>query len=112
MIVLVTGGAGFIGSHIVERLLKDGHTVRVLDDFSTGRKENLPPHSKLSISRGNVGDYHTVAEVMPDVDWVFHEAAVASVPKSVEDPLGTQRANYQGTLNGLGLIVERMNFIT
>jgi len=101
MIVLVTGGAGFIGSHIVERLLKDGHTVRVLDDFSTGRKENLPPHSKLSISRGNVGDYHTVAEVMPDVDWVFHEAAVASVPKSVEDPLGTQRSNYQGTLNVL-----------
>ncbi len=101
MKVLVTGGTGFIGSHIVERLLRDGHTVRVLDDFSTGREENLLPHSKLSIVRGNVGDYQAVAQLMPEVDWVFHEAAVASVPKSVEDPLGTQKSNYQGTLNVL-----------
>jgi len=101
MIFLVTGGAGFIGSHIVERLLTDGHKVRVLDDFSTGKRSNLPDHPQLEIVEGDVGDYSVVAEVMDGVDRVFHEAAIASVPKTVEDPLASQRVNYQGTLHVL-----------
>lgn len=99
MIALVTGGAGFIGSHLVDRLLADGHEVRVLDDFSTGHEKNLPDHGRLTVTRGTIADYRTVMSVMERVDWVFHEAAVASVQKTVEDPLGTQKVNYQGTLN-------------
>jgi UDP-glucose 4-epimerase len=99
MIALVTGGAGFIGSHLVDRLLADGHEVRVLDDFSTGHEENLADHPGLTVTRGTIADYGTVASLMTNVNWVFHEAAVASVQKTVEDPLGTQKVNYQGTLN-------------
>lgn len=101
MLALVTGGAGFIGSHIVERLLSEGHAVRVLDDFSTGKVSNLPIHAMLEIITGDVGDYGQVSRAMEGVEWVFHEAAVASVPKTVGDPLGSQRTNYQGTLNVL-----------
>ncbi len=99
MIALVTGGAGFIGSHIVDRLLADGHEVRVLDDFSTGHEENLQAHKKLTVTRGDVADFGTVSALLHGVYWVFHEAAVASVQKSVDDPLATQKINYQGTLN-------------
>lgn len=101
MQTLVTGGAGFIGSHIVDRLLAEGHTVRVLDDFSTGRAGNLPRHPNLVTVTGDVGDYQRVRQLMDGVDYVFHQAAVASVPKTMSDPLGSQRANYQGTLNVL-----------
>jgi UDP-glucose 4-epimerase len=98
---LVTGGAGFIGSHIVERLLGEGQRVRVLDDFSTGKRENLPDHERLEVIEGDVGDYACVKEAMAGVGWVFHQAAIASVPKTVDDPLGSQRTNYLGTLNAL-----------
>lgn len=101
MLALVTGGAGFIGSHIVDRLLADGYTVRVLDNFSTGKLENLPQHHKLEVLTGDVGDFGAVLKASRDVKLVFHEAAVASVPRTVGDPLGSQRTNYLGTLNVL-----------
>lgn len=101
MRALVTGGAGFIGSHLVERLLADDHEVRVLDDFSTGKESNLPADIRLEVTRGDVGDYATVTEAVTGADWVFHEAAVASVPKTLDDPLGSHRTNYVGTLNVL-----------
>ena len=101
MLALVTGGAGFIGSHIVDRLLADGNSVRVLDNFSTGKRENLKNSNTLEIITGDVGDFETVSKAMESVEVVFHEAAVASVPRSIDDPLGSQRTNYQGTLNVL-----------
>ena len=99
MKALVTGGAGFIGSHIVERLLNDGHSVVVIDDLSTGKIENLPEHAELSFIKGSIGDLDIVQKCMKGVDWVFHEAAVASVPKTVNDPVGSSAVNYQGTLH-------------
>jgi nucleoside-diphosphate-sugar epimerase len=99
MKALVTGGAGFIGSHIVERLLNDGHSVVVIDDFSTGKMENLPEHESLDVVKGDIGDFDTVKACMKGIDWVFHKAAVASVPKTVNDPVGSSAVNYQGTLH-------------
>ena len=99
MLALVTGGAGFIGSHIVERLLQDGYKVRVIDNFSTGKIENLPDVEDLQVEEGDISDFEKVKKIMRGVDYVFHEAAVASVPKTVNDPLGSQLTNYQGTLN-------------
>ena len=100
-LALVTGGAGFIGSHIVDRLLADGYRVRVLDNFSTGKRENLPDSGDLEIITGDVGSFDDVHKAMKDVELVFHEAAIASVPKTIQDPIGSQRTNYQGTLNVL-----------
>lgn len=99
MKALVTGGAGFIGSHIVERLLKDGHEVIVLDDFSTGHRSNLSDNEALAIVEGDISNPDTVKENMAGIDWVFHKAAVASVPKTVNDPVGSSAVNYQGTLH-------------
>lgn len=99
MKALVTGGAGFIGSHIVDRLLSDGHEVVVLDDFSTGHRSNLPEKGALTIVEGTISNVSTVNQCMQDVDWVFHKAAVASVPKTVNDPVGSSAINYQGTLH-------------
>jgi len=97
---LVTGGAGFIGSHIVDRLLADGHEVIVLDDFSTGHRSNLPENNAaLTIVEGDISNLDTVKQCMVGIDWVFHKAAVASVPKTVNDPVGSSAVNYQGTLN-------------
>ena len=100
-LALVTGGAGFIGSHIVDRLLADGYRVRVLDNFSTGKRENLPESDDLDIMTGDVGSFDDVHKAMKDVELVFHEAAVASVPKTINDPLGSHQTNYVGTLNVL-----------
>jgi UDP-glucose 4-epimerase len=99
MKALVTGGAGFIGSHIVDRLLKDGHEVVVLDDFSTGHRHNLPEHNKLTVVEGDISNFDTVKQCMEDIDWIFHKAAVASVPRTVNDPIGSTAINYQGTLH-------------
>jgi UDP-glucose 4-epimerase len=99
MKALVTGGAGFIGSHIVDRLLKDGHEVIVLDDFSTGHRENLADSDKLTIVEGDIKNFDTVNQCMQGVNWIFHKAAVASVPKTVNDPVGSSEVNYKGTLN-------------
>ena len=101
MKALVTGGAGFIGSHIVDRLLHDGHEVIVLDDLSTGHRENLAENKKLEIVEGDIRDFTTVNKCMQGVDWEFHKAAVASVPKTVNDPIGSSEVNYQGTLHVL-----------
>ena len=101
MKALVTGGAGFIGSHIADRLLADGHEVIVLDNFSTGHRENLAGNAKLTIVDGDIRDFETVETCMQGVDWVFHKAAVASVPKTVNDPVGSSAVNYQGTLHVL-----------
>lgn len=99
---LVTGGAGFIGSHIVERLVRDGHRVRVLDDFSAGKESNLEAfRSEIELVKGDIRDGAIVNESMKAVDIVFHEAALGSVPRSVADPLTTHQVNMTGTLNVL-----------
>jgi len=101
---LVTGGAGFIGSHLTEALLRKGHAVRVLDDFSTGKKENLrfdQNCSSLEIIRGDIRDLEICRKAMEGIDYVFHQAALPSVQRSVEDPLGSNSVNVGGTLNVL-----------
>jgi UDP-glucose 4-epimerase len=96
---LVTGGAGFIGSHLVDRLARDGWRVRVLDDFSSGREENLASsRAKLELLRGDICDEALVARAIAGVDTVFHEAALPSVPRSVAEPVRTNRINVVGTL--------------
>jgi nucleoside-diphosphate-sugar epimerase len=97
---LVTGGAGFIGSHLVENLLKQGHSVRVLDNFETGSRSNLAEWQKeIEIVAGSVEDVDTVNRVVRGIDWIFHEAARVSVPQSIEDPAGAHSVNSTGTLN-------------
>jgi len=98
---LITGGAGFIGSHLAEELLRQGANVRVLDDFSTGKRRNLEHLHSLDLLEGDVGDLGTCRGAMAGVDYVLHQAAVASVPRSVEDPLATNQTNVTGTLNVL-----------
>ena len=96
---LVTGGAGFIGSNLVERLIRDGVQVRVLDNLSTGFLENLEPFQQdIDFIQGDVTKFDTLQEVMSGVEVVFHQAAVVSVPKSVEDPIETALVNDLGTL--------------
>lgn len=98
--VLVTGGAGFIGSHLVDALLARGYSVRVLDNLSSGRPDNLPlGHSRLELIEGDVADAARVREVMAGCRAVVHLAAVASVQASVIDPVGTHHSNFIGTLN-------------
>jgi UDP-N-acetylglucosamine/UDP-N-acetyl-alpha-D-glucosaminouronate 4-epimerase len=99
---LVTGGAGFIGSHIAERLVRDGHRVRLLDDFSSGKEANLGSIlDAVEIVRGDIRDARLVNEAAKGVDIVFHEAALGSVPRSVADPISTHEVNITGTLNVL-----------
>ncbi|WP_286784733.1 MULTISPECIES: NAD-dependent epimerase/dehydratase family protein [Pseudomonas] len=98
--ILVTGGAGFIGSHLVDALLASGQRVRVLDDFSTGKRDNLPLHDEhLEVLEGNVADADCVLAAMRGCAAVAHLAAVASVQASVDDPVATHRSNFIGTLN-------------
>ena len=97
---LVTGGAGFIGSNIVEGLLQRGHTVRVLDNFSTGRRENLATLlSDIELVEGDVRSYHIVLKAAQGVEVILHEAALPSVPRSIADPITTNEVNVIGTLN-------------
>jgi UDP-glucose 4-epimerase len=93
---LVTGGCGFIGSHLVERLLADGHEVRVLDDLSTGKRENLPPGVPLHVA--DVADAPAVTAALAGMDGCFHLAAVASVERSREAWLATHRTNLDGAI--------------
>ena len=96
---LVTGGAGFIGSHLVEALLARGDRVRVLDNVSTGRKENLAGvWHQIEFAQGDVTDSTAVQRAIAGVDFVFHQAALASVPRSVDAPLETHAACTTGTL--------------
>jgi len=100
--VLVTGGAGFIGSNLTEALLKEGHEVRVLDNFSTGKRENLifdEVYPFLEIMEGDICNLSDCREAVRGVEYVFHQAALPSVQRSVEDPLLTHSVNAGGTLN-------------
>ncbi|MBI2894505.1 MAG: SDR family oxidoreductase [Deltaproteobacteria bacterium] len=102
MRALVTGGAGFIGSHIAERLVRTGHAVRVLDDLSAGKRANLAAVAgDVELVVADVRDAARVDELARDCDVIFHEAAIVSVPYSVEHPIQTNGVNVIGTLNVL-----------
>jgi len=96
---LVTGGAGFIGSHIVQELLRRKHRVRVLDNFSTGTRKNLSGFlDKIDLLEGDIRDIAAVRKAVDGIDYVLHQAALASVERSIDDPLETNEVNVQGTL--------------
>ena len=100
MKVLVTGGGGFIGSHLVERLVREGHAVRVLDNFATGRRENLVPFlGEVELTEGDIQSYERAHTAVRGVEAVFHQAALPSVPRSMQDPLTSNASNVIGTLN-------------
>ena len=102
MKVLVTGGGGFIGSHLVDRLRSEGHQVRVLDNFATGRRENLLDMlGSVELVEGDVQSYERVNAAVRGMEVVFHQAALPSVPRSVQDPLTSNATNVTGTLNVL-----------
>jgi nucleoside-diphosphate-sugar epimerase len=96
---LVTGGAGFIGSNLVDALLESGDSVRVLDNLSTGCKENLRDvWSEIEFLRGDIRDVHVLSEAVRDVDYILHTAALRAVLQSVDDPIATNEINVTGTL--------------
>ena len=95
--VLVTGGAGFIGSHLVDKLIKEGHRVVVIDNLSTGKKENLNPEADFHSL--DICDFNKINPLFKDIDFVFHLAAIPRVPISIEDPVGTAKSNILGTVN-------------
>ncbi len=98
---LVTGGAGFIGSHLVQRLLQDGHRVRLVDNFSTGRRENLADfqeHPDLQVETLDVADFARLRPLMEGVDWVFHLAGLADIVPSIEHPLAYHATNVDGSM--------------
>lgn len=101
MRVIVTGGAGFIGSHLTERLLREGHSVLVLDNLASGRLDNLA-HLKgdpsLTFQQVDVADFEVIAPLFGGVDWVFHLAALADIVPSIQKPLDYHRANVDGTI--------------
>jgi nucleoside-diphosphate-sugar epimerase len=100
--VLVTGGGGFIGSNLVERLLREGHDVRVLDNFATGRRENLIELlDQIDLIEGDIQSYERVHNAVRGCEVIFHQAALPSVPRSIQDPLTSNAANVIGTLNVL-----------
>src|SRR5436189_4888990 len=100
--VLVTGGGGFIGSHLAARLASLGHSVRILDNFATGRRSNLLalPH-QIELIEGDIQSYERVHNAVAGCEVVFHQAALPSVPRSVQDPLTSNATNVTGTLNTL-----------
>ncbi len=99
---LVTGGAGFIGANLVARLLEEGLPVRVLDNFATGRRDNLAPWGDaVELIEGDVRDAGAVARAAAGVEVVYHQAALGSVPRSIEDPATSNAVNVDGTLNVL-----------
>ena len=101
-VYLVTGGAGFIGSHLVERLVAASEQVRVLDDLSTGRAENLEScERRIDFREASILDVQAVRSAMEGVRYVLHQAALPSVPRSIRDPWTTNRVNVEGTLNVL-----------
>ena len=97
---LVTGGAGFIGSNIVAELVRRKEKVRVLDNFSTGRRENLIPFwDNIELIEGDLTDLETIREAVEGMDFVLHQGALPSIPRSIEHPIGSNNANVSGTLN-------------
>jgi nucleoside-diphosphate-sugar epimerase len=102
MRILVTGGGGFIGSHLVHALVQEGHDVRVLDNFATGRRENLLGlDSSFELVEGDIQSYERVHNAALDCEVVLHQAAMPSVPRSIQDPLTSNASNVIGTLNVL-----------
>lgn len=97
--VLVTGGAGFIGSHVVDRLVADGHEVHILDNFSTGTRENC--NKRAHIHEADITDFNSIEPYFAGVDTVFHLAALARIQPSIEDPLPSHEADVTGTLHVL-----------
>ena len=98
---LVTGGAGFIGSHLTEELARRGEQVRVVDNLVTGRRRNLTHISGVEVTEGVLADLHVARRAIDGVDCVLHQAAIPSVPRSVEDPLTSHVANIDASLNVL-----------
>lgn len=97
--VLITGGAGFIGSHLLEALLGRGDAVTVVDDFSTGKRENLSPfQGRFELIEGSVADPQVAEQSVRGMDFVLHQAALGSVPRSVDEPAASHAANLTGTL--------------
>ncbi|MFN7640586.1 MAG: NAD-dependent epimerase/dehydratase family protein, partial [bacterium] len=104
---LVTGGAGFIGINLAKEILKRGHQVRILDNFSTGRRENLLPFLKdVELIEGDISSYHFVRKAVEGVDYVLHQGALPSVPRSINDPITSNNVNINGTLNLLQASLE------
>lgn len=100
--VLVTGGAGFIGSNLTEALLQRGHFVRILDDFSTGKRENLifdKAYPSPEVIKGDIREFSTCQKAVKGIEYVFHQAALPSVQRSIEDPETSNAINVGGTLN-------------
>ncbi|HTL43977.1 MAG TPA: SDR family oxidoreductase [Vicinamibacterales bacterium] len=98
---LVTGGAGFIGSHLAEELLRRGDSVRVVDNLATGRRSNLDQLKGIDFLEGDLADLSVAQRATDGCDYVLHQAAIPSVPRSVKDPITSNRANVDGTLNVL-----------
>ncbi|MBI4052211.1 MAG: SDR family oxidoreductase [Elusimicrobia bacterium] len=99
---LVTGGAGFIGSNIAEELVRRGERVRVMDNFSTGKREHMASfRSQVELAEGDIRDFEAVRRAVQGVDYVIHQAAIRSVPKSVDRPTESNEVNVSGTLNVL-----------
>lgn len=99
---LVTGGAGFIGSNIVSRLLSEGHNVRILDNFSTGNRKNIEEFiDEVEVVEADIRDLNVVREAMKGVDYCLHHAALSSVERSIQEPVLTTEVNIRGTLNVL-----------
>ena len=93
-------GSGFIGSHLVEELVRQGEQVRVLDNFSTGKRSNLTPFAgRIEVFEGDLRSYHIVREAVEGVDYILHQGALPSVPRSIKDPITTHEVNVGGTLN-------------
>ena len=98
---LVTGGAGFIGSHLVEELVRRGERVRVADSFITGKRENLTHVSGVELLEGDLADFAVAQRAVAGIDYVLHQAAIPSVPRSVQDPITSNRANIDASVNVL-----------
>jgi nucleoside-diphosphate-sugar epimerase len=98
---LVTGGAGFIGSHLAEELLRRGQRVRIVDSLITGKRENLAHLPEVEFLRGDLADLDVARRAVEGMDYVLHQAAIPSVPRSVSDPITSNRANVDATLNTL-----------
>ena len=97
---LVTGGAGFIGSNIVKSLLEQGENVRIIDNISTGKRKNIQPFlDKIEFFEESISDFDSCLKAVSDMDFILHQAAIPSVPRSVENPLRSNEANVTGTVN-------------
>ena len=107
--ILVTGGAGFIGSNLCEKLISLNVKVRCLDNFATGKKANIEEfiaHPNFELVEGDITEVETCQNVTKEVDFVLHQAALGSVPRSIKDPLTTNKVNIEGFLNILNASVS------